>query len=147
MNSLTPEQIELVAKHNARSFLRILSLMAMLKDDLSMSVDFNKMHRPKGKPRTQQEETYAAVLETQQKIAACYNRLLTCSGWRARHLSNELNSERIKDLHSLIDILLDIENIEEVGQLLLRSQTLPEPSSEEKPEPEQNNNASDVEVV
>jgi len=111
---------------NDNPYFRVFAMLYMLRADYSMFIHFGKLEikslkdkgliprngNKKGK-ETKEELIYAAELDFHQKIVNEINRMHRSTDYKHQaDIEKEMNSERIKDLHSFMDMILQVRNIE-----------------------------------
>lgn len=127
-NKLTPP-----LSAEGQSFKRIFMLLYLLKDEFAWQVKNQKLPAKNSPPYAfTQAKSYLAMLnKNHQSVCAMINNLhLAAKSKASRIIIEEMNSERIKDLHVGIDTLLDIQNIEEV-MTVIKASMIPNPENKE----------------
>lgn len=115
MGKLSPE---------AQAWKRIFAMLYLLRDDFSMRVHESKLALQLYTGQELQNAKRFHKLNVANHQAVCamiHNIHLQARSKASTLISEEMTSERIKDLHVGLDTLLDIENIAEVCETLKKA--------------------------
>lgn len=95
----------------AAALKRIFALLYMLRDEYSFSVKNKKLYKD-----------YTAKANSQHfnEINGQILRMFRLGGGQkyAQIIAREMTDDRIKDLHSFLDVILEVENIEIITQVI-----------------------------
>ena len=117
---------------NDNPYFRVFAMLYMLRADYSFFVHFSKQDIKKRKElglipkngnkkgkETKEELIYFAELDFHQKIINEINRMHRATDYKHQaEIEKEMNSERIKDLHSFMDMILQVRNIEILTEVI-----------------------------
>lgn len=115
MTTLSPE---------AQAWKRIFAMLYLLKDDFADRVFESKVAMSKTLPHLLQTAKRFHEINVKNHLAICtiINGIhLQAKSKASGIISEEMSSSRLKDLHEFMDVILDIENIGEIGVLLKQS--------------------------
>jgi len=112
MTTLSPE---------AQAWKRIFAMLQLLKYDFADRVHESKMSLKIVPENLLPTAKRFHDMNVNNHLAICtiINKIhLQAKSKASSIISEEINSDRIKDLHEFLDVILDIENIGEIGQIL-----------------------------
>lgn len=115
MPSLSPE---------AQAWKRIFAMLYLLRDDFSMRVHESKLALSlhTGQELLNAKRFHKLNVANHQAVCAMINNIhLQARSKASRIISEEMTSDRVKDLHVALDTLLDIDNIAEICELLKKA--------------------------